>query len=376
MRELGRRFMSLSPEEREAVMQRASAELREGGGIIMPTESIYGLFVRADDHGAQLLAQLTKRADFVHTPLFTLHMADLDWIMPLLEIESAVIRRLIHKLMPGPVRMVLRQPEEVQRRVREKLGVSAGVIDRRDMIAFRVPDHPVARRVIRDSGHPTLARGVGVTVWGGRGGADLRETTVYSDSDAPKVIIDDGPTMFGQTASTVDLWPDGRFQVGRQAAVKEDFIMDKLITRVLFVCTGNTCRSPMAEGLAREWEKQRIPDGLSFEIESAGIAAGEGQPASDQTLEVLRERGIDLSTHRARQLTVGMVDRADIVFTMTPSHAQAVMQLAPGSVHKVFPIDPVRPIDDPIGRPIEVYRDVADQLQALIETRFKEIIDE
>lgn len=368
--------MSLSPEEREAVLQRASMELREGGCIIMPTESIYGLFVRADDRGAQMLTQLTKRADFVHTPLFTLHMADLDWIMPLLEIESAVIRRLIHKLLPGPVRMVLRQPEEVQQRVREKLGVSAGVIDRRDMIAFRVPDHPIARRVIRDSGHPTLARGVGVTFWGGQGGQDLRNTTVYFDRDAPEIIIDEGPTQFGLTASTIDLWPDGRFQVGMQAAVKEDFIMDKLTTRVLFVCTGNTCRSPMAQGLAQDWEKKRTPDGLSFEIESAGIAAGDGQPASEQTLDVLRERGIDLSSHRARQLTAEMIDRADLVFTMTPSHAQAVMQIAPGSVHKVFPIDPLRPIDDPIGRPVEVYRDVADQLQALIEARFKEIIDE
>ena len=71
-----------------------------------------------------------------------------------------------------------------------------------------------------------------------------------------------------------------------------------------------------------------------------------------------------------------MVDRADIILTMTPSHAQAVMQIAPDSAHKVFPIDPLNPIADPIGQPIEVYREVADQLETLIDARFKEFIDE
>jgi protein-tyrosine-phosphatase len=69
-----------------------------------------------------------------------------------------------------------------------------------------------------------------------------------------------------------------------------------------------------------------------------------------------------------------MVDRADVILTMTPSHAQAVMQMAPGAVHKVFPIDPVHPIGDPIGHPIEVYREVADQLEELVEARLKEIL--
>lgn len=376
MSKLDRHFATLAPEEQDRVVASAAEELRRGGCIIMPTESVYGVFVRADDAGAQLLTGLTKAANFVHTPLFTLHLADLEWIFPLFEIESAVARRLIQKLSPGPTRIVLRQPEQVLGRIREKLGISAGVVDLRGMVAFRVPDHPIARRVIRDSGHPTLARGVGVSIWGGHGGGDLARTTVFEDSDAPAIIINEGPALYGQTSSTVNIWPDGRFRLGRIAAVDEAFIMNKLKTRVLFVCTGNTCRSPMAEGLARAWEKNRTPNGLTVEVRSAGIAAGGGQAASEQTVEVLRERGIELGDHRSATLTAEMVDEADVVYTMTPSHAQAVMQIAPDSTHKVFPLDPTHPIADPIGAPIGVYRQVADQLETLIDARLKEIIDE
>ncbi len=376
MSRLDRHFSTLPFEEQDRILHLAAAHLREGKCVIMPTESVYGVFVHVNDHGAELLTSLTKPANFVHTPLFTMHLSDLDWIFPLFEIESAVTRRLIHKLTPSPVRMVLRQPEHVLEKIRKELGVSKGVVDLRDMIAFRVPDHPIARKVIQMSGHPTMARGVGVSIWSGQGGADLAYSTVFEDADAPEVIIYEGPAKYGQTSSTINLWPDGRFRIGKIAAVDEAFIMNKLTTRVLFVCTGNTCRSPLAEGLAREWERRRTPNGLTIEVGSAGVAAGQGAPASPQTLEVLRERGINLSTHHARMLTPEMVDEADVIFTMTPSHAQAVMQIVPDSAHKVFPIDPHTPIADPIGQPIEVYRQVADQLETLIEARLKEYIDE
>lgn len=376
MSRIDRPHTTLPEEERLRELRRGASVLRGGACIVMPTESVYGVFVRADDAGARLLTGLTKPANFVHTPLFTLHLADLGWIMPMLEVESAVTRRLIHKLSPSPVRMVLHQPEHALERIRKKLGVSAGIIDLRGMIAFRIPDHPIAREVIRESGHPTLARGVGVSVWGGQGGADLVHSTVFDDTDGPGCVIYDGPARYGRTSSTINLWPDGRFKIGQEAAVDEGFIMDKLKTRVLFVCTGNTCRSPMAEGLARGWEQDRTPNGLTIEASSAGVAASNGSPASPQTVETLRERGIDLSNHRSRMITPEMVGEADLVLTMTPSHAQAVMQTVPDSAHKVFPIDPLSPIRDPIGQPIEAYRAVAGQLEPLIDARLKELIDE
>ncbi len=381
MRGLSQRIMSMSPDERQKRLEEASGALRAGGSVVMPTETVYGVFTSASNTGRAKLEQLTGKTQVVHTPTqgpaHTLHMGDAEPIVPLLKLDSVVARRLVHGLMPGPTRLVIRQPEPVLASICGALGLERGIIDDGESVAMRLPDHPIARAVIRGSGQASLARGVGVSCWagaGGAGGRDLGDAIFDPDEVMPDVVLDDGPTLHGRHSTTVDLWADGRFDVQSGGAMSDAEVMAVLTTRVIFVCTGNTCRSPMAAGLARAWAAARAPDGLTLEIDSAGIAAGPGYPAADQAIGALGESGIDLRSHQSKLLTPEMVDRADVILTMTPSHAQAVMQMAPGAVHKVFPIDPVHPIGDPIGHPIEVYREVADQLEELVEARLKEIL--
>lgn len=95
--------------------------------------------------------------------------------------------------------------------------------------------------------------------------------------------------------------------------------------RILFVCTGNTCRSPMAEAVARAAADRR---GVSVEVRSAGTFGGGGAPASALAVEVARDRGLDLSGHRSRQLTPSELRWADIVLAMAPSHLAVVQELA------------------------------------------------
>ena len=92
--------------------------------------------------------------------------------------------------------------------------------------------------------------------------------------------------------------------------------------RILFVCTGNTCRSPLAEALARRGLQERGWDHVS--VESAGIATTTGLPASEGSRTAARERGLDLSDHESAQLTEERVDRADLILAMTPSHVADV----------------------------------------------------
>ncbi|MGB9791372.1 MAG: low molecular weight protein arginine phosphatase [Thermacetogeniaceae bacterium] len=105
--------------------------------------------------------------------------------------------------------------------------------------------------------------------------------------------------------------------------------------RILFVCTGNTCRSPMAEHIARRLLEEK---GLRGEIEvaSAGLAALPGAPASAEARDVLRGMGIDLSGHQAVQLSRKQVEDADLIFTMTASQKRQLLELYPEARGKVF----------------------------------------
>ena len=136
--------------------------------------------------------------------------------------------------------------------------------------------------------------------------------------------------------------------------------------KVLVVCTGNTCRSPMAEG----WLNQKLA-GKGWLAESAGVAAWGGTPASPEAIEVMREIGVDLSAHRSRRLTRELADEAAVILAMTDGHRREIARHFPEAAKKThlvhgFGLEKERDVLDPIGMPADVYRHVRDELiQAL-----------
>ncbi|HHT74268.1 MAG TPA: low molecular weight protein arginine phosphatase [Firmicutes bacterium] len=150
---------------------------------------------------------------------------------------------------------------------------------------------------------------------------------------------------------------------------------------VLFVCTGNTCRSPMAAALLKHYAQEA---GIEVRTASAGLGAFTGDSASEHALKAMSELGLDLSGHRSRKFHTALAEEFDLILVMTEGHKRQLLQAAPELAEKVFLVqeysraaryreelqngkEKVYEIADPFGQSLDVYRQVRDELAQAVQ---------
>jgi protein-tyrosine phosphatase len=361
----------MGDDPRDAV-HRAVQGVAEGKLVVLPTETVYCLVASGLNHAAvERIVQL--RGAECDMPLLAVKSGDdaLDYFPEM----SPLAVRLARRCWPGP--LTLRLPD-----------------DHPDSVVRRLPD-PVRRTVVSDGklqmtvplnplvlGMLRLLPGP-LVLWPACKPDQPEPVTAREalEQFGPQcdLVLDDGRTRFAQPASIVEV-VDGQLKLVRGGVISEQFLKRFASFMIVVVCTGNTCRSPMAELLL----KKRLADQLGCKIEeledrgvlvqSAGIAAMAGGRAADEAVETLKQRGLDLATHETQPLSDRIVRYADLILTMTRGHREAILAQWPEARDRAFLVAGDRgDISDPIGGPSELYRRCAEQIDAHLAEWVKRI---
>ncbi|MFN6196876.1 MAG: Sua5/YciO/YrdC/YwlC family protein [Planctomycetota bacterium] len=329
----------------------AAARLRAGEPCVLPTETSY-VVAALPGHPAAIAA-LRQAARLPADAPLTRHAADRATATALWRSVPPPVARLLDRYWPGPLTVVLP-------------GRSGA------LVGARVPAHPFTRRVLAALGEPLLT----APVPGGDDQPLCDAVAVAARLHATRaLVVDDGPSPLATRTTVVRL--DGpRLAVPREGILTAAEVLHTAARRIVFVCTGNTCRSPLAEVIARDLcgKALGVPAadvlacGLSFA--SAGTGPMDGMPASDGSLAAAREIDLDLSEHQSRMLDRGTVERADRVYCLAASHRRAILARLPAAADKLELLCPDGgDIADPYGGDLDDYRRTREEIQRAIELR-------
>lgn len=364
--------VTAADDPRDAV-HRAVQALVEGQVVALPTETVY---IAAASALSALAVQrlLALRGGGLAEPA-TLAVRSTDEVLDYVPQLPVVGQRLARRCWPGPVTLQLEDAHPDSAIHRLPPPVRTAVVPEQE-IRVRVPAHELVLRVLRLLAGPVVMIGAHRAEEADSITADDVIARLGSDVG---IVLDDGRCKFGQKSSIVRV-DDRGFRIIRPGVFSEANLKRLASFMIVLVCTGNTCRSPMAEVLLKKKIADRLKckpqelDDRGVVVMSAGISAAPGGRSAAEAIQAMQERKLDLSLHESQPLSERIVRFADAIITMTRGHREAILAQWPEAESRVHLISRGRgDVSDPIGGPLELYRRCADQLDAYLDEWIDEL---
>lgn len=346
----------------------AASIVRNGGLVGFATETVYGI---ACCVGRDSLARLDAIKGRSPDKPYTLHIGGRDEVAKYVPRVSLREQKLIESMWPGPLTIVFEIENADFQSQRGKLGeeVSEGLYSG-NSIGIRCPDHPVALKLLNEAGCAVVAPSAN------KGGADPAWTAdkVLEQLDGElDMVLDSGPCRYKHSSTVVRMKSTGP-EVLREGIYSLAEIDAASVVRFLFVCSGNTCRSPMAEGMFRKYLSEKIGcevdrvDQFGYKIASAGTFGMIEVAASAESVVACGAKDIDISTHRSRAVDKDLIEASDYIFVMGKGHSNYISSICPEAVNKCRLLLDEAEVPDPIGQPQEVYDECANMIETAVKT--------
>ena len=339
------------------IVHRTVQALVEGCVVGVPTETVYGL--AADALNVNAVERLFEMKGRCSDSPFAISVPGREAAEDFICEMSPLSRRLCHRCWPGPLTLVAPCTSPYSALTQLPEGVRQRISGEHGCVGFRVVDHRILGGVHRYLSGPLVLTSANLH---GEKPPTTAEGVAEQLGDALPLLLDDGPTRYGG-ASTVARVRGNRLEILREGVIERAAMNQFVKPVIVLVCTGNTCRSPMAETLLREQLRKKFGCEDAVRVLSAGVAASQGSGASPQAIEVMGKRGLDLTGHSTRGLDDAVMNVADLVLTMTRGHRAAILAAWPDMQDRVFTLRrDGGDISDPVGMPLEVYEACAEQI--------------
>ena len=355
-------------------VRRAARVLRDGGLVGFPTETVYGVGVRADDRRAVFALREAKQRE--ESKPFTVHIGrpeDVNRFVPRL---SGMSRRFVHKGWPGPLTLVFSVDDPASMPVIRETGPDrVDLMYHEGTVGIRCPDQETASALLSEAGVPVVAASANRA---GRAPPRSAKGVIADLGDKVDLVLDGGRTRYAKPSTVVKLNGSG-YEVLREGVIGARALKRLGSLNVLFVCSGNTCRSPMAAAMCRRAFAEKLGcreadlRKRDVQVFSAGAFGVSGSPASHGATRAMATRKIDLSEHVTRGLDAEIINQADYVFCMTRAQLDIVLGLVPSVKDRTALLAGAVEIEDPFGSSATVYDECAGKIQAALETRLAEL---